>query len=139
MTLSAFADPSQPPSHEDLREVLGPAAELWEQLLAHMAGAYGPTTECWACSGGKNGWSLRLKRKDRVLLYLTPQAGQFRLGVVLGERAARAAQGPGCPPQALLLIDAAPRYAEGRGVRLQVATREDLATALALAGLKVNS
>jgi len=36
---------------------------------------------------GKFGWSLRLKSKDRILLYMTPQVRRPLLGVVQGDLA----------------------------------------------------
>jgi hypothetical protein len=137
MTLSAFPEKSHPPEPAELDTVLGPSSEIWNQLIAHMAATYPPITELWNCAGAKSGWSLRLKRKDRILLYLIPQAGQFLLGVVLGEKAAKAAHSAGLSKPVLALIDGAPRYAEGRGIRLPIAHRGDLATAQALAALKM--
>jgi hypothetical protein len=58
------------------------------------------------------------------------------LGVVLGEKAAQIAHDSGLPEPVLALIDDAPRYGEGRGIRLAVSTGEDLATARTLAAPK---
>ncbi|MBK9305378.1 MAG: DUF3788 family protein [bacterium] len=71
------------------------------------------------------------------MLYMTPQAGAFQLGLVLGEKAAQAAHEMDLPDSVLPLIDAAPRYAEGRGIRLPVVTGDDLAAVRALAALKM--
>ena len=59
------------------------------------------------------------------------------LGVVLGEKAAKAARADRLPEAVLRLVDEAPRYGEGRGVRMTVSTPADLQTALALAALKM--
>jgi Protein of unknown function (DUF3788) len=80
---------------------------------------------------------MRLKRGDRILLYITPQAGCFLVGVVLGERAALAAEAWGASESLLKLIDDAPRHREGRGVRMTVRTSEDVAAALMLLALKM--
>ena len=61
----------------------------------------------------------------------------FLVGVVLGEKAAKAAPASGLPAAVFQLIEEAPRYAEGRGFRLPVAAREDLAAAQQLAALKM--
>jgi hypothetical protein len=96
-------------------------------------------TEQWNFPGAKYGWSLRLKRKDRVTLYLIPQAGHFLVGVVLGEKAVKAAHECGLPDVVLSQIDNAPRYAEGRGIRLPVTGRDDLFAVQKLAAVKMAS
>jgi hypothetical protein len=137
MAMSAFDDRSRQPSREELRTVLGASAELWDALVEQVGKAHAPITEHWNFAGGKFGWSLRLKWKDRIVLYLTPQAGAFLAGVVLGDKAVAAARARGLPASVLALVHAAPRYAEGRGIRVTVTTREDLAAVEALATVKM--
>jgi len=139
MALSVFDDKSRCPELSALNDVLGEAAGLWHQLVSHVADHYAPITEQWNFSGAKYGWSMRLKRKERVVLYMTPQAGQFLVGVVLGETAAAAAHKSGLPDSVLTLIDSAPRYAEGRGIRVAVGTADDLGAVQQLAALKMTA
>ena len=137
LPLSAFPASPCPPRPDELRLVLGAAAEAWEGLIAQVSTFQPPVAGVWACAGPKSGWSMRLKLKNRILLYLIPQEGQLLLGVVLGERAAKAAARSTLPPPVLALIDAAPRFAEGRGIRVPIQGLTDLATALALLQLKL--
>ena len=137
MALSAFDDRSHPPADADLRAVLGDAAELWDELIRHVRETHAPIGEHWNFAGAKYGWSLRLRHKDRIVLYLTPQAGAFLAGLVLGEKAVAAANARGLPPSVLALVDAAPRYAEGRGIRVRVTTRDDLAAVQELVAVKM--
>jgi hypothetical protein len=137
MALSAFDDSAAPPEPAAVGEVLGPSARLWDQLVSAVTESYPPIVALWNFAGAKYGWSLRLKRRDRNLLHLTPQPGTFLLGVVLGEKAARAAHSGELPKAVLKLIDEAPRYGEGRGIRMQVATTDDVETALMLTALKM--
>jgi len=136
MALSALDDGSRPPEAAEIRGVLGKSAALWDRLIARVAGEHGGITEQWNFSGAKVGWSLRLREKGRVVVYMTPQAGAFLVGIVLSERAASAARRGDVPESVRALIDGAPRYAEGRGIRLTVASRGDLATVLELVALK---
>ena len=137
MALSLFDEKSHQPSREELTEVLGASAGLWDELIAHVTDVYAPVSEVWNFAGARFGWSLRLKRKDRNLLYMTPQAGMFLLGCVLGEKAAAAAREQGAPERVLTLLEEAPRYAEGRGIRMPVSTAADLDAARVLAALKM--
>ena len=138
MALIAFDDPARPPTREELDAALGPGARLWAGLVAavrHHAGEV--TDERWVF-GARHGWSMRLVGGERILVYMTPQAGQMMVGVVLGEKAIARAEAAGLASERTLEVVAeAPRYAEGRGIRLQVATDDDLATAIELARMKL--
>lgn len=135
MAFSALDDRAHEPTPSELRRVLAVAAPLWRQLIAHASGSFPPITEQWSHSA-RGGWSLRLRRRDRVLLYLTPQPSAILVGVVLGEKAAQAAHAAGLPGPVLALIDEAPRHAEGRGIRLSLATEADLSVVKQLLALK---
>jgi hypothetical protein len=136
MALSAFDDPAHPPGPADLSRSLGASAPLWKAVVTHVGKACAPVTEAWSCSGAKFGWSLRLKRAERVLVYLTPQEGRFLVGIVLGEKAIASGREKGRPAAVTALLDAAPRYAEGRGVRLTIAPGDDLEAVRHLVAMK---
>jgi Protein of unknown function (DUF3788) len=137
VALSSFDDKSRPPAAAEVETVLGEAGELWKGLVAHVVEKFAPTSEVWSFAGPKYGWSLRLRRRDRIVLYMTPQIGHFLVGVVLGERAVEAAQNADLPESVRALIDSAPRYAEGRGIRFTVTTPAELAAAKKLAAIKL--
>jgi hypothetical protein len=137
MALSAFADQEQPPDAAALAEMLGPAAKPWQALSAHVAKSWPPIEERWNFAGAKFGWSLRLVQKKRVVVYLTPEAGHFLVGVVLGDRAVAAARAAGLPPAVLALLDAARRYGEGTGLRVEVRRAADLAAIRTLLAAKM--
>jgi hypothetical protein len=139
MALSAFEDKGKKPEAKELDRVLGASAALWKQLVDDIGRSHPPIAEVWNFAGTKSGWSLRLKRKDRVVLHMTPQSGHFLVGIVLGDKAAKAAHGGGLPAAVVGLIDSAPRYAEGRGIRLPVVSPEDLHAAEKLAAIKMVS
>ena len=135
MALSAFDERSQRPGADDLKRTLGKSAPLWDRLIAQTIEAAGSLTQDWNFAGAKYGWSLRLKRRDRVVLYMTPQAGEFQLGIVLG---AKAVARHAVPAGVRALIEAAPRYAEGIGIRLPIRGKAGLATARHLTAIKLS-
>jgi hypothetical protein len=138
VALSAFDDPAHPPTADELEVVLGPAAPLWAELVADVRRHAGDLAETWGFSGAKYGWSMRLVGGTRNLLYLTPQAGVLLVGVALGDRAIANAEAAGlASARTLEIARAAPKYAEGRGVRMPVASDEDLAVAKELARIKL--
>ena len=85
------------------------------------------------------GWTLRLKQPARVLVYLTPQRSHFLASFALGEKACAAVREAGVPAAILALIDAAPKYAEGRGVRIPVRNKAGLKGILAIAAIKLST
>ena len=139
MALSAFDDKSETPRRGDLERVLGRSIGAWDALLDHLGVAYAPLTERWGYSGAKWGWSLRLIQKKRTILYMTPQERGFQVGFALGEKAVGAAREAGISRETLDVVDNAPKYPEGRGIRLQVRFKKDLPAVRTLAEAKMGS
>jgi hypothetical protein len=136
VTLSAFGDKKHPPTDPELQEVLGRAYAAWSDLPAMLEARLGPATHAWGYAGRPYGWALRVLLKKRVILYMTPQPQQFLVAFALGEKAVHAVQAARLPTNVLQAIEAAPRYAEGRGVRFEITGRRQLAPLVRLAVIK---
>jgi uncharacterized protein DUF3788 len=132
----AFDDPSAPPAERELIAALGSAGPLWRRLTRELRAAHGPLADEWSFSK-TFGWTLRLKQPARALVHLTPNRSHFLASFALGEKACAAVRDAGIPAAMLAIIDAAPKYAEGRGVRIPVRTKADLEGVLRLAAIKV--
>ncbi len=138
MAWSAFDDKAKQPTGRDVARVLGTRTSAnWDRLKASIAKTYAPLTETWRFSGKAYGWSLQLKQKKRAVMYMTPCKGFFRAAFAFGEKAAKAAHEAKLPAAALKVIDQAPKYAEGRAVRLEVRTKKDAALVETLAAVKM--
>lgn len=133
-----FHAPSMPPADRDLAAALGPADQLWRRFTHDVRVSCGPLVDEWSFSK-TFGWTLRLKQPARVLVYLTPGSSSFLASFALGERACAAIRKAGVPADVLAIIDAAPKYAEGRGVRIPVRTKTDLEAVLKIAGIKATT
>jgi hypothetical protein len=68
---------------------------------------------------------------------MTPCRSYFLVSFALGERAIAAARERDLPAAVRQAIDAAPRFAEGRGVRFEVRGLDEIAPFVALAGVKL--
>jgi len=139
MAPGAFLDRGSEPGDRELQNVLGPARALWAQLRADLGSQFPPLGDKWSYAGKTHGWSLQLKQKKRTVLYLIPGRGSFVAALALGEKAFRAAQASRLPGPVLEVVDSAPRYPEGRAVRLEVRSKKDLASVEALAAIKMAS
>lgn len=137
MSLSAFCDKTHQPTDQEVSTVLGDAYAVWNQLIERISEKFPPITVEWGCSSAKTGWGLRLKQEKRGIMYMVPCKGYFLASFALGEKAVKLAKESGLPPPVLATIDAAPKYAEGRGVRLQIRHPEDLTWVLKIADAKM--
>ena len=136
MALSAFTDKHHPPTEVALRETLGAAHTVWVNLIDAVAKRIDPVDQVWGFTSASTGWGLRLRQKDRVILYMTPQNGQFLASLALGEKAVAATATVRLAADLREAIAAAPRYAEGRGVRVTVKRATQVAGLATLAEIK---
>jgi hypothetical protein len=132
-----FLEKSASPTAPALAGALGAKASLWRELKQAIAAQHAPITEDWVFAGKTSGWSLRLKQKKRAVVYLTPCARGFRASFAFGERAVRAAHESALPSAILRLIDEAPKYVEGRAVRIDVKRAADVRYVIELAAIKM--
>ena len=137
MSLSIFNDKSRQPSEDDLKAKLGRTFILWNDLKKLIASKFAPVIEEWGFTSKKTGWGLRLKGEKRTILYMTPCEGYFLASFALGEKAVKAIHESDLPASVLEVIDNAPEYAEGRGVRLQVRDLNDVRVVEKLAVAKM--
>ena len=139
MALSAFDDKSSPPRHDELAATLGRAFVSWNELRRIIASKFTPLSEEWGFTSKSTGWGLRLKQPKRTVLYMTPCKGYFLASFALGEKAVKAAHESDLPASILEIIDSAKKYAEGRGVRLEVRSAKDVRNVEKLAVIKMKN
>lgn len=135
---NAFIGQETAPTDRELATVLGATRALWDQLLAELASEHNLARE-WNSYSLKAGWSLRLKREKRNIVYLSPSRGGFIASFALGDKAMKAARASELPKRVLKIIDQAKRYAEGTAVRVEVKGPEDVAVAKKLVKAKVEN
>ncbi len=138
MALSAFDDKAKQPEDADLARVLRRSFASWNKLKAAIASNFPPLSVDWGFAGKAYGWSLGLKQNKRTVLYMTPCEGHFLASFALGEKAVKAAHNSDLPTSVLQVIDSAKKYAEGRGVRLEVRNAKDVRHVEKLAIIKMS-
>jgi hypothetical protein len=137
MLPNAFIDKPKKPTAAELAAALGPAKAIWDQLVAGLGDEHNLTVQEWNSYSRKAGWSLRLKHKDRNILYLSPCRGSFFVSFALGDKAVEAARQSRLPPSVIKTINEAKRYAEGTGVRMEMKKPKDIGIAKQLAAIKL--
>lgn len=133
-----FLDRATVPDAPAVDAAIGSAAPRWRSLRAALATAYPPLTEEWSFGGRRYGWSLRLRQRDRPVVYLTPLAGRFRASLALPERTMEAALAASLPADIRTIVAAAPSYPEGRAIRVEVTSDEEAEGILTLARIRMS-
>lgn len=136
---NAFAGKAARPSGSDLQTALGRAKPVWDRLVADLASEYGVAIQEWKSYSPRTGWALRLKKGKRTIVWLAPQAGAFQVLFIFGEKALSAARQSGIPARVLRMLDDAPRYPEGTGLRLRIKTEKDIPVVKKLAAVKLQN
>ncbi len=134
---NAFIGYRNTPSDTDVVNALGPSAPLWSELIREVSADLGAVTPEWkGVYPDKYGWSLRLKKKSRNIIYLSPCTGSFHVAFVLSDKALAAAKQAHLPGPVARVLATAPHYPEGNGVRLEVKRASDLHAIRKLAQIK---
>jgi hypothetical protein len=134
---NAFIGQAKKPTPEEVTAALGPSAKVWQQLVDWLAEEQGVALQEWKSISLKYGWALRLKLKKRTIIHMSPCSGCFRVVFILGDKAVKAARQIKLPKSVAKVIEEAPRYTEGTGVRLTVKSAKDLAAIRKLAVIKL--
>jgi hypothetical protein len=136
MKPNAFIGQNRKPTEKQLAEALGPAGAAWDGALESIGKGNGLTPE-WKSYSIKTGWSLRLKRKERNIVYLSPWRGGFQVLFIFGDKAMAAVRSAKWPQRVRKILNEAPRYPEGTGVRLEIKKPKDIEPVKQLAAIKL--
>lgn len=136
---NAFAGQKTKPTDKAVASVLGSSLSLWNSLVADLKRDLTIDTAEWHTGSVKYGWSLRLQRKTRNIVYLGPRSGWFLAAFALGDKAIEAARASDLPANALKIIADATRYVEGTAVRIEVRQPGDLEVVKTLAKIKIEN
>jgi hypothetical protein len=139
MNANAFIGRTKAPSDADLAAALGAVKPLWDEIVVGMAQELGLTGSEWKSYGVKQGWALQLRRGKRNIVHLAPCEGSIRVLFILGERAVAAARAAQLGVTATKLLDEAPRYPEGTGIRLEVSRARQVPLVRKLARIKLDN
>ena len=134
---NAFIGRTAPPADDDLTAALGSARPLWDQALATLTSKFGLGDWEWLSYSPKAGWSVRIKKGKRNILYMTPCRNSFRVAFILGGKAVETAKQSKTPARVLKMIEGGTKYPEGLGIRWEIQSARDLAPIETLTALKL--
>lgn len=120
MDKSIFSDKKKTPDKESLEEALGTTYHLWEEIADYTYLKFPSAMDEWNYPGDKYGWSFRIKDKKRVIVYLLPRDGFFKVALVFGQKATDEILKSKVNEKIKAELQSAKVYAEGRGIRIDI-------------------
>lgn len=139
MSSSALDDKLKLPDENSIAAVLGETAPLWLHIKDRIREEYGDCVEEWKFYNQKSGWIMKLRRKKRNLFFFVPLHGLFRISFAMGDKAVAAAEKSDLPQDIIETLRNSRRYAEGRGIQIEVRSAEDAENVLKLVEVKINN
>ncbi|HAF30309.1 MAG TPA: hypothetical protein DCG75_14805 [Bacteroidales bacterium] len=118
--ISIFPDKLAKPEQKDLIATLGTSYELWTQIEKIVMGKYPAGLSEWNYPGKKYGWSYRIKDKKRAIIYFLPRNKYFKVAFVFGQKATDEIMESTISADIKSELEQATKYAEGRGIRIDV-------------------
>ena len=135
---SVFTNHRHKPTEEELKSALGDTFDIWEELVKFTEKQNLHATEEWKFAGEKYGWSFRISDKKRVLIYLLPRDKFFKAAFVFGQKATDAIMEGNISENIKVELKSAKKYAEGRGIRIEVKDRTYLDDLKELIAIKIS-
>ena len=117
---SVFMDKDHKPTEEDLKQALETSFKHWIQLKSYLNENLKDPGEEWNFPGKKYDWSFRMKSKKRNIIYFLPGEGAFKVAFVVGDKAVAEIEKSNIKESIKKDLAEARKYAEGRGIRIDV-------------------
>ena len=135
--ISIFQDKALTPTEQDLKNGLGNTFNLWIRIRDFVMDRYPDGLGEWNFPGKKYGWSFRIKDKKRAIIYLLPRELYFKAAFIFGEKAMQAILESDVAESIKTELQQARKYAEGRGIRIDVKNEEPLKDIKSLVEIKL--
>jgi hypothetical protein len=139
MPENPFTDKNIKPDNKSLAKVLGDTNKLWRDLKNHLTESCGELIEDWKFYSPKYGWTLKVLKKKRNLFFFSPRPNAFRVSFVFGEKAVSHIEASNLPEKIKIAIRNARKYAEGRGISLEVKSVDEIEEIKKLVEIKLSN
>ena len=134
-----FVEKSILPNAKALAAALGKTYAYWEEIQQTLNNRYGKLNPEWKYYGATSGWTLKMLLNGRNLFFFAPYDKCFLIAFTFGDKAVKVIEQSDLPCEIIEEIKKAKKYAEGRGLRIEVHTREQIQHILKLADIKVHN
>jgi hypothetical protein len=117
-----FVQKEVTPDESKLKKALGELYSAYKQVL-ELTEAF---DQEWKYYGKKHGWQLKVVRKGKALLYLTPQEKSFKIGFAARENEKERLLNSSLPPRTKEELATAKKYPEGYPLQLEIKGKADM-------------
>jgi hypothetical protein len=132
-----FDDKNTQPTDEMLSQALGATFDYWKQIIDYLKSEIDGVLEDWKFYGKKYGWQLKMLKKKRNLLFLIPSEGVFSVVFVFGDKAVAAVEQSDLPDTIKTELANAKKYMEGRGIKIEINSADEVEHVKKLVRIKV--
>jgi len=139
MYQSVFVEREVEPDLELLKKVLGKSFPLLQQIRENLNQAFGEIVEEWKYYGKKSGWLLKMFKKKRNLFFFIPMQDFFVVSFVFGDKAVAQILETDISDEIKSTLRNARKYAEGRGLPIEVRSQKEVEQIKTLVEIKVNN
>ncbi|MFC1725293.1 DUF3788 family protein [candidate division KSB1 bacterium] len=134
-----FDDKNLKPDDKTLAEKLGTSYNFRIEIKDHVKEQYDHTTEEWKFYGKKYGWQLKTFLKKRNLFFLIPYLSYFKIVFIFGDKAVGVIENSDISEDLKNVVINAKKYAEGRGLPIDVKDGTYISDIKKLIDIKINN
>lgn len=134
-----FNDKSVKPTEKMLKDSLGVSYKYWNSIKCFLVEQFDSINEEWKYYNPKSGWVLKVLLKKRNLFFFFAADKHFRIAFVFGEKAYQVILKSSLPKKIIDEIKGAIKYAEGRGLRIEVKSPKEVDLIKQLIMIKVEN
>jgi len=136
---SIFMDATSVPTDVNLSEKLDTTYKFWLEIIAFVKQKYPNGSAEWKCAGKNQGWFFRINDKKRAIVYLLPRDKFFKVAFVFGQKATDIILSSDITYVIKTELEQARKYAEGRGIRIDIKNNSKLLDIKKLIEIKLNN
>ena len=137
MAEQQFTIKNEPPNEVRIKEILKDKYLVLEDIRKFIRDNIGVTIEEWKYYGVKNGWVLKTFLKKRNLFFIGIYDICFRISFVFGDKAVQSVLESDISEELKKTLSEARKYAEGRGLSIEVFDSKNLEDIQKLIKIKV--
>ena len=139
MSEVTFNDKNKKPDNKILDDKIGNNFKYWEEIKKHVKEKYDNISEEWKFYGKNYGWQLKTFLKKRNLFFLIPLDNYFKIVFVFGNKAVEEIEKSKISSELIGNVVNAKKYAEGRGLLIEVKSKKYIADIKKLIEIKINN
>ena len=134
-----FNDKNIVPNDSILTEKLGTSYEVLTEIKKYIKEHVGETNEEWKFYGKNYGWQLKTFLKKRNLFFIIPYQSYFKIVFVFGDKAVAEIEKSDVDDQLKNKVINSKKYAEGRGLPINVKDNTYFEDIKKLIQIKINN